>query len=85
MIVIIIVVIDYAFYNIHHFVWKVCAGVEEEGENQEVYVKTLANQTCSGELFLLDDHIMSVSSYQSCFNNHDDIILIIIYMTTICQ
>ena len=35
--------------------WKVCAGVEEEGENQEVYVKTLANQTCSGELFLLDN------------------------------
>ena len=36
-------------------IWKVCAGVEEEGENQEVYVKTLANQTCSGELFLLDN------------------------------
>jgi len=25
---------------------KVCAGLEAEGENQEAYVKTLANQTC---------------------------------------
>ena len=28
---------------------KVCAGVEEEGDNQEAFVKTLANQTCKGD------------------------------------
>ena len=30
---------------------KVCAGVEEEGENQEAYVKSLANQTCKGKYY----------------------------------
>ena len=57
-------------------IWKVCAGVEEEGENQEVYVKTLANQTCSGELFLLDNYYDDDDI--SCLYYHTNHISIII-------
>ena len=57
-------------------IWKVCAGVEEEGENQEVYVKTLANQTCTGELFLLDNYYDGDDTY--CLYYHTNHISIII-------
>ena len=57
-------------------IWKVCAGVEEEGENQEVYVKTLANQTCSGELFLLGNYYDGDDI--SCLGYHTNHISIII-------
>ena len=56
---------------------KVCAGVEEEGENQEVYVKTLANQTCSGELFFLDDFYDDDDISCLCYHtNHISIIIV---------
>ena len=48
---------------------KVCAGLEEEGGNQEAYVKTLANETCKGETDFFYQHLFRRMQYYQITDN----------------